>query len=166
MSINHALLFVCAGNTCRSPAAVQILAACLVRHGLDPQTWRIDSAGLRAVRGQPASALMISTLWLRGLDLSAHRSKTIQDLDLSQVALVLVMEPEHRRDLLVRFPSIGGRVFLLSEMSGEAGGVEDPFGGDGQAYEQTALQIENLIERGFSRIFELSAIKDGTGGNC
>jgi protein-tyrosine-phosphatase len=158
----NTLLFVCAGNTCRSPAAVQILEACLERHSINPQTWQVDSAGLRAVRGQPASAKMAAALGDRGMDLSEHLSRPVEDAFLRQYPLVLVMEREHRQDLLARFPFLEGKVFLLSEMSGGDGEVTDPFGGDDLAYDQTASQIENMIAQGFARIVELSAKKNKT----
>lgn len=156
MIIKHAVLFVCSGNTCRSPAAACLLAGCLKQKGEDPQTWLIDSAGLRAGRGQPATARMAAALVRRGQDLSRHRSRPVEDVEMSLYQLVLVMEPEQQRDLLARYPSLSGKVFLLGDMNGSGGEVEDPFGMDDQAYEQTARQIEGLIKEGFARIARLS----------
>jgi len=158
MSIKHALLFACAGNTCRSPAAARILEARLARKGEDLRGWLIDSGGLSVGRGQPASAGMAAALSRRGLDLSEHRSRPVEDLAMSLYPLVLVMEPEQKQDVLARFPFWNGKVFLLAEMSSGNEGVEDPFGQDERAYEKTARQIERLIERGLARIVSLSAV--------
>src|SRR5664279_4116806 len=160
MSIKHALLFVCAGNTCRSPAAARILAGVLEREGEDPAVWLIDSAGLRAGRGQPASAGMAEALSRRGLDLDGHRSRPVEDLALTLYPLVLVMEEDQKQNILARFPVLKGKVHLLAEMSASREAVEDPFGNDRQAYEKTARQIERMIEQGFLRIVEWSRVEN------
>ena len=158
MSIKNAVLFVCLGNTCRSPAAARLLMARLALEKVSPDSWLVDSAGLQAGRGQPASNRMISALERRGLDLRAHRSRPLEDVILDLYPLVLVMEPQHRLDLLARLPHLSEKVFLLAEMCGEQTGVPDPYGSDDLAYQRTVEQLEAYIERGFSRIVANSLI--------
>ena len=149
------LLFVCSGNTCRSP-----LAAALAERELTTLGWRVEvrSAGVGAMWGAPASEGSRRAGARHGLDLSGHRSRPLDDELLGWADLILVMSPSH----LARLDELGagGKAALLDAFArGENGGEEDagpgvpdPFGGDDQDYEDAYLMLEDLVPRALRRL--------------
>lgn len=149
------ILLVCTGNLCRSPMAAEFLRARLAR---DPQRrdWTVQSAGVWAVDGEPASAAAVAALAERGLDLSAHRAQMVSQELVEQADLILAMSPGHVEALRQAFPSASGRVYLLSEMVGGTHGIADPYGRSIDEYRLTASELERLIEQGYERIVALA----------
>jgi protein-tyrosine-phosphatase len=144
------VLFVCTGNTCRSPAAAVLFGRRLV----DPDEWWVESAGIRAARGALVSAEVLRLLAQRGLDLSHQRSKPLEDLPVEQFDLILVMEREQQRAVQARYPALAARVCLLAEMSGGDADLEDPYGGSAAAYERMLADLDNLLNQGLGAILE------------
>jgi protein-tyrosine-phosphatase len=147
-----AVLFVCSGNTCRSAMAAALMAA---QAG---SSWLIDSAGLRAARGAPASSGAVRALAQLGIDLSRHRAKPIEDVALELYGLVLVMTQEQRIDFAQRYPQLRTKVFLLSEMAGKAEDVNDPYKQLDEVYNETAAQIAGYLENGRGKIERLAIL--------
>ncbi|TLN21732.1 low molecular weight protein arginine phosphatase, partial [bacterium] len=131
-----AVLFVCTANICRSPMAVALFRAILAENGYDPRFWRIESAGTWAPRGKPAAVEVVALLAARGLNVKAHRSRSVSAELLSGFHLILTMEAGQKEALQVEFRPLEGKVFTLAEMAGENGAVEDPTGGPPEAYAQ------------------------------
>ena len=140
------VLFVCTGNTCRSPMA----AAALVDE-LGPDVARVEvlSAGTSAWEGQPASTGTLEVALADGLDLSAHRARRVSARLVRDADFVFVMEPLHRAAL----ESLGApmdRVHVLSDFPapGESGlPVSDPYGASKEAYEECWRRIRHHIRR-------------------
>lgn len=124
----------------------------------DWEQWLVDSAGTWATEGQAASANSVKAMASRDLDISKHRSKEVSEAFLEMFDLVLTMEMSHKEALQVEFPRLAGRIFLLSEMSGPARNIEDPYGLSIKDYEQTAQIIEGYVETGFSEIMKRVAL--------
>ncbi len=119
--------------------------------------WRIDSAGIGAYDGLPASEYARQVMQKRGLPLDSHRSQfTSEDLT-SSFNLILTMEKEQRDILRTLYPQIAGRIFMLSEMIGKEEDVEDPIGGRLEDYEYAADRIEAYLEDGFQTIWRLAS---------
>ena len=141
------LLFVCSGNTCRSP-----LAQALAERELAVLGWRVEvrSAGIGAIPGEPASAGSVRAAARHGLDLDAHLSRPVDDELIRWADLILVMSASHLVGL-ARL-GVGGKAALLDAFArgeqgdaGEGMGVPDPFGGDDQDYEDVYVMLEELI---------------------
>ena len=127
------ILFVCTGNTCRSP-----LAAALARK----TGWDAESAGLYAVPGAPATPPARRAALRHGADLSAHRARPLTDALAARAEKILVMTPDHAAALRARFPQCAGKISVLSPA------IPDPYGGDDGDYERCVqgllLAFDNL----------------------
>lgn len=132
------LLFVCTGNTCRSPLAEAIARAEAGRRGLDGVTCR--SAGTSAYPGHPASPVGAVVAAERGIDLGEHRSRPL-DLELVEWAdRILVMARWHAETVLAGAPDAPVELltsYLPVGHEARDRDVPDPVGGDAHTYART-----------------------------
>lgn len=142
------VLFVCTGNTCRSPMAEALMREKLNKRfnksqfPIDP--FYVASAGISAFPGGPASPEAQKVMAARGLDLSEHQSCAVTEHALNHADLILTMTQTHRASILDRMPQIRSKVHLLS---GGRADVSDPFGGSEANYQACAEQIESLLDQ-------------------
>ena len=150
------VLFVCSGNTCRSP-----MAEALFRRMLDDagrQDISVESAGTGAYDGAPASEGSFLVAVEAGLDLTRHRARLLDRELVAQADLILTMSKGH----LSRVERLGGggKVHLLgtyANASAEESELRDPYGGDVEGYRQTLHQLERLLFSARERLLAESA---------
>ena len=142
------VLFVCTGNTCRSPMAQVIFNALAIEKGLD---WRADSAGVAAVGDRPASVNAILAVAEIGLDLKAHTTRFLPTVDLNEYSLFVGLSEEHADILrnigipedmvrvLYRAPNVDDVYDLRMD-------IIDPYGGDLNAYRKCRDDIVGAVK--------------------
>ena len=126
------ILFVCTGNTCRSPMASALARAA----GVDAQ-----SAGMHAFPGAPASPQAIRAARLYGADLTDHRARMLDETMLRDAEAVWVMTEAHEALLNMMFPQYARKVNVLWPP------IPDPFGGDDRTYERCAKSLMEAMQR-------------------
>jgi protein-tyrosine-phosphatase len=132
------ILFVCTGNTCRSPMAEALCNKYL------PDVEAL-SAGIGTMNGLPASIGAIDAMNSMGLNIDHHRSRSLTSYLLADADLVLCMSASHKDTILKALPEYADKVFTLTEFVGEEGDIPDPFGGDYETYIACAERLDQLI---------------------
>jgi len=161
------IVVVCSGNTCRSAMAEAMLRRALAdEFGGRADGVAVESAGISAREGDPASENARAVMMERGLDISSHRARLLTEDVIEGADLMLVMTSAHRRAVLSRHPSMEGKVFTLNEFAGLAPELgpdtHDPFGGPVEVYRATADNIKRGIDGAIRRIRGMST-KNRTG---
>lgn len=138
------ILFVCTGNTCRSPMAAALLQEMAKKEGMDIE---IKSAGIFAQAGQGATQGAIQALKQEGIDIGdSHRARPVSKDLLEEADIILTMSISHKEALISNFNSIGGKLYTLKEYAyGVEGDIEDPFGGNLGVYNKTKADIKKAL---------------------
>ena len=138
----QSILFVCTGNTCRSPmcaAAVNGLAAYKDR-------FFAFSAGLSPVPGSPISENAVKALESVGIqpspdnDYKAHLAREVREADLASCDLAVGLTAAHAFHLVMAFPAYAGKICSFGR------DISDPFGGDEEAYRRCLSDILRGLE--------------------
>jgi protein-tyrosine-phosphatase len=148
-AVRRSVLFVCTGNTCRSPLAeglcLRLLAdrlGCPVDE-LPARGFVVKSAGVMAMPGDAATLEAADVAAGYGVDLGDHRSRAVNPELLADATDVIAMTAAHAAVLAMRYPGHGPSPTTLDP----AGDIADPIGGDAAVYRDCADTIRRHLDR-------------------
>jgi RpiB/LacA/LacB family sugar-phosphate isomerase len=139
------ILFICTGNICRSPMAEGIFRQAIQGRG----NYRVVSAGLGAMEGQPPSAHAVDAVKELGIDISNQRSRMLSPALVAQADYIFGMTHSHVDTVMLLYPQAAEKTFLLREFDDTLDPFEkdisDPIGGSYDIYVNCRDQIEQGI---------------------
>ncbi len=106
----------------------------------------VESAGVSAANGQPASADAVYALGRKGIDLKSFRSQPVTEELVEEATHIFVMTRDHRRLLEVFYPEASEKIYLLREFEEGSPDVPDPIGQGRQVYERCRDTIERALK--------------------
>lgn len=156
------VLFVCTGNTCRSP-----MAAALYNEYFAPADTYADSAGLFVLH--PAGINHLSAQVLKteyNIVARDHTAKQVSGELIEQADLAITMTRGQSAQLAARFPQHKQKIYSLGRLAGQQDlDIADPYGADKNVYRQTAEEIMKLLELARNAIEEICTA-DQDDGKC
>ena len=144
------ILFVCTGNVCRSP-----MAEGLFRHAVKGRgDFRVLSAGVGAIEGQPPSPYAVQVLRELGIDISQQRSRMLTAEVVNQADYIFGMTHGHVDAINLLYPQATEKTFLLREFDETLDvfekDISDPIGGSFEVY----LDCRDQIEQGIASLLK------------
>lgn len=135
------VIFVCTGNTCRSPMAAVMAKDWARQREPDGLSFEIESAGIAAGEGYPAADQAIETMREQGIDLAGHRSQIITPEMIDRADVILTMTPRHAETVMQMAPGSVHKVFPIDPVHP----IDDPIGQPVEVYRDVADQLRALI---------------------
>ena len=135
------VVFICTGNTCRSPMA-EGLSRNIFGSGI-----QVESAGLASWEGEGASGQAVQVLKEKGIDISSHQSRLVSREILAEADFIIPMTKNHEIQLKGAFPEFSSKIKRLGawNRAGDSQDIRDPWGGSVETYRQCAKEIEILL---------------------
>src|SRR5580704_15615093 len=154
------ILFICTGNVCRSP-----MAEGLFRHAVQGRgDYRVLSAGLGAMDGQPPSPYAVQAVRELGIDISRQRSRMLTAELVRNADYIFGMTHSHVDTVMLLYPQSADKTFLLREFDETLDTFEkdisDPIGGSYDVY----LSCRDQIEQGISSLLRFIEQSDLSAG--
>lgn len=141
MAKYNKLIFVCTGNTCRSPMAEVIFKS------LDQESEiKVLSRGLVVLFVEPVNPKAEVILKKHDLEINNHISKGLKESEVDDNTLILTMTEAHKRSIIERY-SKAVNVYTIKEYAGETGDVIDPYGGTLVEYEECYVELARLVKK-------------------
>ena len=138
------VLVVCVGNICRSPLGERALAARL------PNV-TVTSAGLGALVDAEADPDATTAAAELGISLDGHKARQWTGAIGAANDLILVMEPDHRNQIVRAHPELSGKTFLMTQWTG-GGAINDPYKRSIDMHRAVAKQITEAAGQWAARL--------------
>lgn len=132
------IVFICTGNTCRSPMAEGLFRA---HNGEEKTGLTAASAGLYTENGLPASGNAVTAAAELGADITSHRSRMLTPELAREAKYLVCMTGAHYDRLCELFPDCADKIFTLLPED-----ISDPFGGDLATYRRSAAEIDKGVQ--------------------
>ncbi len=146
------ILFMCTGNTCRSPMA-QYYMQKRIKDLNKEDEYFIDSCGLYAINGEVGTLKAIQAMYSFNVDMRAHRAKNLLQVNLNDYDLIITFTMRQKKNLMNYCKGIRRKVFTLVEYTKPNTvfkDIADPFGHNLEAYKECsrtiAHYVDNIIE--------------------
>ncbi|KHD86702.1 low molecular weight protein arginine phosphatase [Heyndrickxia ginsengihumi] len=141
------ILFVCTGNTCRSPMAEAIL------HHKNIDGIDVRSAGVFAMNGQDPSYNALQVLKEQSIE-HKKKARMLTENDIDWATYILTMTLGHKEAVIKQFPNASNKTFTLKEfVNGEHGDITDPYGGSLEIYRKTYHELYSLINHLVQKLY-------------
>ncbi|HYO11180.1 MAG TPA: Sua5/YciO/YrdC/YwlC family protein [Tepidisphaeraceae bacterium] len=143
------ILFICSGNTCRSPMAEALARATLAKRlnvtpdELEKKGITVVSAGAFAMPGSRATPQAVEAVKPMGGDLTRHRSRPLTVELIHQADVIFTMGRSHAAAVTALVPSAAEKTMTLDP----GGDIDDPIGGDLTLYQSLAGTMQQLLEK-------------------
>ncbi|ACI18877.1 low molecular weight protein arginine phosphatase [Dictyoglomus thermophilum] len=134
------IVFVCSGNTCRSPMAEYLFRDIVKK--LNLSNIEVTSAGIFTYEGREPSYLSVKVMIERGIDISSHRSRKLTFDLIKEASLIYTMTKDQLFVLGEMYPEFKNKILTLGEED-----IEDPFGLDIEKYREVRDKIEKAITK-------------------
>ena len=159
------ILFICTGNTCRSPMAQAMLQEELQQADIGRDQVQVLSAGIFASDGEKAMPQAADAMKERGLSLENHRSRRLTPKLINEAHLILGMTEEHKQAVLMMDAAASDRVFSLAEYVAESEDsqlqdIPDPFGHSARVYRRTADTLHEMLRKLVKRLMEERMVEE------
>lgn len=135
------LIFVCTGNTCRSP-----MAEAIYKNLEKVSDMKVISRGLVVLFSEPINPKAEIVLKKHDLELSNHVSKGLKATDIEDNTLILTMTASQKKKLQEMYPEVKD-IYTIKEFAGEIGDVVDPYGGTLVDYEECYIELGRLVKK-------------------
>lgn len=148
------ILFVCSGNTCRSPMAQALFVKYIQNHSdiYNPRDYVVLSAGIFAADGSSASREAREAIAGEQIDLSKHRSRRLTEEMVRQADYILTMSDSQREYLQQKY-SYKENIFNIKIFGTNIpGDIQDPFGAGLEAYYNCLQELKQLMPEVVKRI--------------
>lgn len=135
------LIFVCTGNTCRSP-----MAEAIYKNLEKVSDMKVCSRGLVVLFAEPLNPKAEIVLKKHDLELNNHMAKGLKASDLEENMIILTMTASQKKKVQELYPEVRD-VYTIKEFAGEIGDVVDPYGGTLMDYEECYIELGRLVKK-------------------